>query len=230
MSVSDQPGKYSWFFLIIVCLFITALITSNIAAVKLINIFGLVLPAGVVVFPVSYILADVLTEVYGYSEARKVIWLGFACNLLVVIVFWIGKVLPPASFWQGQEAYEKILGYTPRLLIASFLAYLVGEFFNAYVMAKMKIATKGKWLWARTISSSVIGEGLDSFVFILIAFWGAIPFPILVDTVLTQWLVKTGYEVLATPLTYMVVSFLKRREGLDPYDYKTKFSPFVIGK
>lgn len=212
----------------IACLFVTALITSNIIAVKLVSIFGLVLPAAIIIFPISYIIGDVLTEVYGYGQARRVIWLGFACNLLVVTAFWIGKILPSAPFWKGQEAYAQILGYAPRLLVASFLAYLVGEFANSFVLAKMKLATKGKWLWTRTIGSTLVGEGLDSLVFISLAFYGIMPIRTLAMTIVTQWLVKCGYEALATPATYLAVGFLKRREGLDVYDYDTRFNPFAV--
>lgn len=189
-----------------------------------------VLPAGVIVFPLSYIVGDVLTEVYGYSRARKVIWLGFICNLIMVLAVWAGQVLPAAPFWQGQSAYELILGYTPRLLLASFLAYLVGEFANSFVLAKMKIATNGRWLWTRTIGSTIVGQGVDSLVFITIAFIGAMPLAALALTVVTQWLVKTIYETAATPLTYVVVNFLKAREGVDTYDHQTKFNPLLIFK
>jgi len=199
-------------------------------AVKLISIGGLVLPAAIVVFPVSYIVADILTEVYGYKQASRVIWVGFFCNLMVVAAFWIGQVLPPAPFWEGQEAYARILGYTPRLLAASFVAYLVGEFLNAYVLAKMKIVTRGRWLWARTIGSTLAGEGIDSVVFITLAFIGTMPSQTLIGTIITQWLVKCAYEVAATPLTYLVVGFLKRKEGIDTYDYNTNFSPIPFGR
>ena len=157
--------------MIIVALFITCLITANITAVKLIDLCGFILPAAILIFPLSYIIGDVLTEVYGYRQARRVIWLGFFCNLIAVAAIWCGLILPPASFWQAQEAYERILGYTPRLLLASFLAYLAGEFTNAYVLARMKIATQGRWLWLRTISSTLVGQGLDSLLFISLAFF-----------------------------------------------------------
>ncbi len=166
---------YSLAFVVVVALFVTALITANVTAVKLLGVFGLVLPAGVLVFPVSYICGDVLTEVYGYQVARRVIWLGFLCNLLAVAAIYLGGVLPAAPFWQDQQAYETILGYTPRLLAASFLAYLVGEFANSYVLARMKVATNGRWLWSRTIGSTLVGQGLDSLVFVFLAFVGNIP-------------------------------------------------------
>jgi uncharacterized integral membrane protein (TIGR00697 family) len=226
----NEGVRYSSWFVIIVALFVTCLITANITAVKLINLFGFILPAAILIFPLSYIIGDVLTEVYGYGQARRVIWLGFFCNFITVLAIWMGQVLPAASFWHGQEAYQRILGYTPRLLFASFLAYLAGEFANSFVLAKMKIATGGRWLWMRTIGSTLVGQGLDSLVFITLAFFGTIPVTALVLTIMTQWLAKSIYEAAVTPLTYVVVKFLKRKEGLDVYDRDTKFSPFSISK
>ncbi|MBI3950586.1 MAG: queuosine precursor transporter [Acidobacteria bacterium] len=194
------------------------------------EVFGLVVPAGIVIFPISYICGDVLTEVYGYRQARRVIWLGFFCNLIAVVAIWLGQVLPAASFWDGQAAYERILGYTPRLLVASFLAYLVGEFANSFVLAKMKIVTNGRWLWTRTIGSTLVGQGLDSVVFTTLAFVGTIPMAGLASAIMTQWLAKSAYEAAVTPLTYGVVNFLKRKEGLDVYDYDTRFNPLLIGE
>ncbi len=219
---------YSFRFIALVALFITCLIAANITAVKVISVFDLVLPAAIVIFPVSYILGDVLTEVYGYRETRRVIWLGFLCNLIVVAAIWFGLVLPAASFWDGQEAYERILGATPRILGASFLAYLVGEFANAVVLAKMKVATEGRFLWARTIGSTLVGQGLDSLIFITLAFGGVIPLGALATAIVTQWLVKSAYEAAATPLTYAVVGYLKRSEGKDAYDRDTRFSPLAL--
>lgn len=227
-DVGGMPQLYSRWFIITSAIFITCLITANIIAVKLVAIFGFVLPAGVIIFPLSYIAGDVLTEVYGYARARQVIWLGFFCNFITVLAIWCGQELPPAPFWQGQAAYEQILGFTPRLLLASFLAYLVGEFANSFVLAKMKIATRGRWLWTRTIGSTIVGQGLDSLVFIMIAFAWSVPVGMLVSMVVTQWLVKSLYETLATPFTYLVVGFLKREEGCDVYDYETRFSPLIM--
>jgi len=227
---NNPPHGYSTLFVVIVALFITCLVASNIMAVKIVNIFGMILPAAIIIFPMSYIAGDVLTEVYGYRVARKVIWLGFFCNFVVVVAFWLGRIMEPASFWTGQAAYERILGYTPRILGASFLAYLVGEFANSYILAKMKIATKGRWLWTRTIGSTLVGEGLDSLIFITVAFAGTIPAPALTSAVVTQWLVKCAYEAIATPLTYKAVGFLKRREGLDTYDYDTQFNPLLMSR
>ena len=220
-------GQSPWF-TVAVALFVTTLISANIMAVKLIEVGGLVLPAAIVIFPISYILGDVLTEVWGYRRARRVIWLGFACNLLAVAAIALGGALPAAGFWDGQAAYDRILGSAPRILSASFLAYLVGEFANAYVLARMKVATKGRWLWSRTIGSTVIGQGLDSAVFMTVAFVGVIPAEALLGAVLTQWLVKTAYEALATPLTYAAVGFLKRREGVDVFDTETRFNPLSL--
>ena len=213
---------------LVVAGFITSLLIANIIAVKLIDIGGWILPAGIIIFPVSYILGDVLTEVYGYRRARQVIWLGFACNLLAVIAIWLGQVLPSAGFWDGQAAYERILGYTPRLLTASFLAYLMGEFANAFVLAKMKIATQGRWLWTRTIGSTLVGQALDSAVFMTVAFAGALPPTALITAILVQWIAKSAYEAAATPLTYVVVYFLKRHEGLDVYDRGIDFNPLKV--
>jgi queuosine precursor transporter len=221
---------YSPWFVLCVAVFITCLITANITAVKLVSLFGFILPAAIVVFPISYIFGDILTEVYGYRQARRVIWLGFLCNLLAVAAIWIGQVLPPAGFWNGQASYERILGYTPRLLAASFLAYLLGEFANAFILAKMKIATKGRWLWSRTIFSTLVGEGLDSVVFITLAFIGEIPLQQLGSAIVTQWAFKTAYEAAVTPLTYLVVNFLKRREGRDLFDLETRFNPLLIAE
>jgi uncharacterized integral membrane protein (TIGR00697 family) len=227
---APQTQSYSGRFVVLVAVFVTCLITANITAVKLVVIGGLVLPAAIVVFPISYIVGDVLTEVYGYGRARKVIWLGFLCNLVAVGAVWLGQILPAAPFWDGQTAYERILGYAPRLLLASFLAYLVGEFANAYVLARMKIATRGRWLWLRTIGSTVVGQGLDSLVFMTVAFAGTIPGEALVTAVVVQWLAKTAYEAAATPLTYVVVNRLKRKEGLDVYDHDTRFNPLRVSR
>jgi uncharacterized integral membrane protein (TIGR00697 family) len=224
-GVAGRRDGYSLSFVVVVALFVTSLLTANVMAVKLFGFWGLILPAGVVVFPISYICGDVLTEVYGYRAARRVIWLGFLCNFLAVAAIYVGGILPAAPVWQDQQAYETILGYTPRLLAASFLAYLVGEFANSYVLARMKVATNGRWLWSRTIGSTVVGQGLDSLVFVFLAFVGRIPLTAIISTIVAQWLVKSAYEALATPLTYVVVNRLKRTEGVDVYDRDTNFNP-----
>jgi len=218
--------KVSHRFLIVTSLFITCLISANIIAVKVISLAQVVLPAAVVIFPLSYVFGDILTEVYGYARARRVIWLGFFCNLVFVIFAWVGQVLPAAPFWDGQEAYERILGYTPRLLLASFAGYLVGELSNSFVLARMKVLTRGRFLWARTIGSTVVGEGFDSLLFIVIAFLGTPSF--VLAMVLYHWLAKTLIEVVLTPATYKVVNFLKRKEVSDVYDRETNFNPFLF--
>lgn len=218
--------KISYRLVIITAVFITCLITANVVAVKIISFGILILPAAIFVFPISYIFGDVLTEVYGYRIARRVIWLGFICNLIFVFFAWIGQILPPAPFWQGQEAYKSILGYTPRLLGASFCGYLAGEFSNSFIMSKMKILTRGRWLWSRTIGSTIVGEGLDTVIFITLAFIGTPSFvPIII---LFHWLSKTFIEAIATPATYAIVNWLKRTEGLDTFDYETRYNPFIM--
>ncbi len=225
-----KKDSYSFWFFLSSSIFITCLITSNVIAVKLVDFFGIILPAAIIIFPISYIFGDILTEVYGYSSARKVIWLGFLCNLIFVLFCHVAKILPPASFWNGQEAYETILGFTPRLLFASFVGYLFGEFSNSFVLAKLKIKTKGRFLWMRTIGSTIVGQGIDSALFITLAFYGTIPQTALFFTIINQWLTKTIYEALFTPFTYAVTNFLKRKEGLDVFDYETKFNPLLIGQ
>jgi queuosine precursor transporter len=215
----------SWRFVSCAALFVTCLLTANVIATKLVVVGGLVLPAGVVIFPLSYVLGDVLTEVWGYAAARRVIWLGFACNAVMVAAIWLGGELPAAPFWRGQAAYAEILGQAPRILGASFLAYLAGEFANAFVLAKLKVATRGRFLWLRTIGSTVVGQALDSAVFVTLAFAGSVPVGGLAAVVAGQWLVKTLYEAAATPLTYAAVGWLKAREGVDVYDHDTDFNP-----
>jgi uncharacterized integral membrane protein (TIGR00697 family) len=214
-------------FLALSALFVTCLLAANVLAVKLAEAGGRVFPAGLVVFPLSYLLGDVLTEVYGFRAARRVIWTAFACNLVFVGAVELAIALPPAGFFRASEgAYEDILGYTPRLLAASFAAYLVGEFANSAIMARLKVVTNGRWLWTRTISSTVVGEGLDSLIFVTAAFAGS-GSPLL-DPILTTWAIKVGYETLATPLTYLVVGYLKRAEGMDVYDRDTRLSPIPL--
>ncbi len=224
----------SYRFVVIAAIFVTCLITANIIAVKPISLGASLLgqpvsvPAAIIIFPISYIFGDILTEVYGYRQTRRIIWLGFFCNLIAVIAIWLSQLLPPVSVWEGQEAYEKTLGYTPQILSASFLAYVVGEFSNSFVLAKMKIVTKGRWLWTRTIGSSIVGQGLDTAIFITIAYIGRFGLPFIAITILTHWLLKIGYETVATPFTYAVVNFLKKKEAIDTYDYKTNFNPFLV--
>jgi uncharacterized integral membrane protein (TIGR00697 family) len=215
-------------FVTFAALFVTCLLTANIMAAKLISLGGVVLTAGIVVFPVSYIVGDVLTEVWGYAAARRVIWLGFACNALMVAAIWLGGEIPSAPFWKGGPAYAEILGQTPRILLASFVAYLFGEFANSYVLAKMKIMTRGRWLWTRTIGSTVVGQALDTAVFVALAFGGSVPAGVLTGIMVGQWIAKVLYEAAATPLTYAAVAWLKASERTDTYDYDTDFNPIRL--
>jgi uncharacterized integral membrane protein (TIGR00697 family) len=187
--------------------------------------------AGVLFFPVSYILGDVLTEVYGYANARRVIWTGFAALIFMAFMAWVVVSLPPAKDWPGQPAYEFVFGNSWRIVLASMTAFWAGEFANSFVLAKMKIWTGGKYLWTRTIGSTIVGEGLDSVIFYPIAFYGLAGWPVeqLGEVVISQWLIKTAWEAILTPVTYLVVGFLKRREGVDVYDSDTDFSPFARG-
>lgn len=223
-----DAGPMSWRFITCAALFITCLLAANIVASKLVMLGPLVLPAAIIVFPVSYILADVLTEVWGYGAARRVIWLGFAGNALMVLVIALAGEIPPAPFWTGQAAYTEILGQAPRILLASFLAYLAGEFANAYVLAKLKLRTGGRWLWLRTIGSTLVGQGLDSVVFIGIAFAGVVSPGALAGMMAGQWVVKVLYEAAATPLTYAAVGWLKSRERIDTFDSQTDFNPLRL--
>lgn len=228
MSGNTSPPRVTGLFVVLAALFVTLLIVSNIIAVKIIAVGGHILPAAIVVFPVTYILGDILTEVYGFRFARRVIWLGFLCNAVAVLGFWIGGMLPSAAFWQDQDAYGAILGHTPRLLAASFAAYLVGEFSNSIVLSRLKVATRGRWLWTRTIGSTIVGEGADSAVFITLAFAGTPAGAALGELVLTQWIAKVLYEVAATPLTYAVVAWVKRHEGFDTYDSRVSLNPLAF--
>ena len=208
--------KYSWRFVVVAGFFVTALVVSNIIAVKLVEMSGRIFPAGLVIFPLSYLLGDVLTEVYGIRSARRVIWLGFACNLLALGAIQAAIHLP-ALDPEFQVQFEAVLGTTWRLFLASLAAYIVGELANAYVLAYMKGATRGRWLWTRTIGSTIVGEGLDSLIFVTIAFAGTGAG--LANPIVTTWLIKVGWETLATPVTYWVVGHLKRTEGVDVYDF-----------
>ena len=232
--------RFSGAFVVVAALFVTVLLVSNIVAVKLIHVGTLpfqflgsdllFLPAAMIVFPVSYIIGDVLTEVYGFKLARGVIWLGFICNALGALFIWLAGLIPAEIFWADQEAYDAILGQARWVLLGSFAAYLVGEFSNSMVLARLKHATEGRFLWLRTISSTVVGQGFDSFVFIFIAFGigGNLPTDQLFRIVLIQWVAKIAYEALATPLTYAVVTYLKRKEQLDVYDPPGSLNPLSV--
>jgi uncharacterized integral membrane protein (TIGR00697 family) len=215
--------------MVIVALYVTSLITANTVAVKVLHVGALTADAGILTFPIAYIVGDVLTEVYGYAAARRVIWLGFICNALAVGTYQLAMVMPAESSWDGASAYERIFSATPRLLLASMCAYLIGSFVNAYILARMKVVTDGRWLWTRTIGSTVVGEGLDTVVFVLIAFAGVFSGQVVWEMMYTNWVIKVGYEVVATPLTYKVINALKAREHVDYYDRSTDFNPLTMG-
>lgn len=206
--------------------FVSVLLISNIASTKIIDLKWFLFDGGTLLFPLSYIFGDILTEVYGYKKAKSVIWLGFFMALLMSLVFIIVGKLPSAPDWNNQNAYDLILGLTPRIVLASLIAYMIGSFSNSFILAKIKILTKGKMLWIRTICSTIVGELLDSVIFIIIAFWGILPNSLLLTLIVSNYLFKTAIEILFTPLTYKIVSFLKKKEGEDYYDTNTNFNPF----
>jgi len=211
---------------LITAIFVAVLLISQTTAQKIVAFGPLNFSAGILLFPISYIFGDVLTEVYGYKQARRVIWLGFVCSGLMSLTYWLVGVLPAAPGWENQDAYQKILGVVPRIAMGSLVAYWVGEFANSYVLAKMKIFTEGKYLWTRTIGSTIVGEAIDTVLVMFIAFYGVLPVSLLISVAVNIYWAKVLYEIIATPLTYVVVNFLKRAEGVDVYDSTTDFNPF----
>jgi hypothetical protein len=230
-AVAGRPFRY---FDLVMAAFVTILLLSNVigagkvATIDLPGIGDWPFGAGILFFPLSYVIGDVLTEVYGFARARRCIWAGFAALLFMAFMAQIVVALPPAASWDGQAAYEAVFGQVPRIVFASLLAFWAGEFVNSLVLAKMKIWTQGKHLWTRTIGSTVVGQGIDSLIFYPLAFWGATGWTndLVIKVLLTQWALKVGWEVLLTPVTYAAVGFLKRREGVDVFDEHTDFSPF----
>ena len=227
------PGRLRYYDLVMAA-FVAILLLSNVlgagkvAQVRLPVIGDWPFGAGILFFPISYIIGDVLTEVYGYARARRVIWVGFAATLFMAGMAWVVVALPPAPDWRNQAAYELVFGQVPRIVFASMCAFWAGEFVNSYVLARMKVLTEGRHLWMRTIGSTIAGQGVDSLIFYPLAFWGAEGWTghLVVVVLFTQWALKVGWEVLLTPLTYWVVGALKRAEGLDVYDRGTDFTPF----
>lgn len=213
---------------VITGLFVSILIISNIASSKITSFGPFTFDGGTILFPLSYIFGDILTEVYGYGKDRKIIWIGLICNLLMAVVFMTVGALPSAPDWHNQSAYNAILGLTPRIVIASTIAYFVGEFANSLTMAKLKLATKGKYLWSRTISSTLISEFFDTLLFGTIAFTGLMSTNDLMILLISNYTFKVGVEIVFTPITYGVVNFLKRIEHEDYFDWKTNFNPFAV--
>jgi queuosine precursor transporter len=235
MPAAVRPYRY---FDLVMVAFVVVLVCSNligpakIAVVELPVWGAFVFGAGAIFFPISYVFGDILTEVYGYAEARKVIWVGFAALLFASLMAAVVVALPPAPFWQHQQAYAVAFGNTWRIVAASIAAYFCGEFVNAYVLAKMKIWTRGRALWTRTVGSTICGEAVDSAIFYPLAFYGSgiIPNEALPAVMLAQFLAKTLVEVAFTPATYVVVGYLKRAEGVDHFDRDTDFNPFTLAE
>jgi hypothetical protein len=228
-ALAGRPLRYFDF---VMAAFVAILLLSNvigagkIAAITLPNGRELAFGAGILFFPLSYVIGDVLTEVYGYARARRCIWAGFTALIFMAVMSLVVVALPPASTWGGQAAYEQVFGQVPRIVLASIIAFWAGEFVNSYVLARMKIWTKGKRLWTRTIGSTVAGQGVDSLIFYPVAFLGVMDVETVVWLGLTQWGLKVAWEAVLTPVTYAVVGWLKRREGVDVYDEGTDFTPF----
>ena len=225
-SQLSAPRAYRFYDLIMAC-FVTILLCTNlIGASKVVTLKGFTFGAGILFFPISYLFGDILTEVYGYRRSRKVVWTGFAALVFASFVSWFVVSLPPAEGWLHQTELEIVFSQTPRIVLASLLAYFVGEFTNSFVLAKMKVITQGKWLWARVIGSTIAGEGVDTLVFYPIAFLGVWPNNLIVKVMIANYILKVLWELLMTPATYRIVGFLKRVENEDYYDYHTNFSPF----
>lgn len=234
VDAAELGGRPLRYFDFVMAAFVAVILLSNVlgagkvAQVWLPGVGFWPFGAGILFFPVSYVIGDVLTEVYGYARARRVIWTGFASVLFMAVMAWVVVALPPAPDWGNQAAYEAIFGQVPRIVIASVIAFWAGEFVNSYVLARLKLRTRGRHLWLRTIGSTVAGQGIDSLLFYPLAFWGAPGWSdaLVLQVLATQWLLKVGWEVLLTPVTYAVVGWLKRREGLDVFDEGTDFTPF----
>lgn len=233
-TLGARPLRYFDFVMVA---FVVILLLSNVlgagkvAVVDLPGIGDWPFGAGILFFPLGYVIGDIMTEVYGYARARRCIWAGTVALLFMAFMSWVVVALPPAENWGGQAAYEQVFGQVPRIVFASIVAFWAGEFANSYVMARMKLWTRGRYLWTRTIGSTVVGQGVDSLLFYPLAFWGAEGWThaLVLKVLVTQWVLKVSWEALLTPVTYVVVGFLKKREGVDIYDQHTNFTPFRTG-
>ena len=227
---AHETRTYKYFDLVMAT-FVTVLLCSNLIGVgKVCQIGGYSVGAGVFFFPISYIFGDILTEVYGYARSRRVIWAGFGALIFASVMSWAVIALPPAPTWGGQDAYESVYGSTPRIVAASLAAFWAGDFVNSYVLAKMKVRTEGRWLWMRTIGSTIVGQAVDSAIFYPMAFLGNPNWTpnLVVAVMISNFFVKVGVEAVMTPVTYLIVGFLKRVEHEDFYDVGTDFNPFSL--
>lgn len=225
-ATSRAPSTFRYYEYVMAAFVAILLLSNIIGAAKLSTIAGFTFGAGILFFPVSYVIGDVLTEVYGYARARRVIWTGFAALIFMAFMSYVVVAMPPAQSWDGQEAYEQVFGSTWRIVLASILAFWAGEFVNSFILAKMKVWTRGKALWSRTIGSTVFGQGIDSLIFYPVAFLGIWETQDVVTVIVTNWLLKVLWEAFLTPVTYVVVGKLKKAEGVDLFDTDTDFSPF----
>ena len=224
---SDHRYKYLDSF---ITLFVTVLLISNIIAAKFFAIGPLRVSCAQMLFPITYIFGDIFTEVYGYSASRRAIWYGFFASFVLVTLSFLAVVIPPAPEYHDQASFAAIFKPVGRIVLASLIAYWCGEFANSFTLAKLKLVTKGRFLWTRTIGSTIVGQAVDTCVVIFVAFYGTRPFPVLVQLVISGYLIKVVYETLMTPITYAVVNFLKRNEGVDYFDYDTDFNPFATSE
>lgn len=220
--------QFSIVYVVLAAIFITCCLVSNIMAVKIVDFFGITLTAAIIIFPITYILGGVLTEIYGYNNARKVIYLGFFCNALFVTFLTIAIYLPYPYFWANQDAFAQVVGVTPRIFIAGLIAFLVGSLLNAMVLSKLKVKTKGRFLWLRLIGSTVIGQGVDTLIFISIVFIGVLTTNQLLWMIWWQFAFKTAYEILFTPLAYYIIKKIKKIEKIDVYDHKIRYHIFKL--
>ncbi|OBV10482.1 queuosine precursor transporter [Erythrobacter dokdonensis] len=229
-ATSHAPAHFRYYDLVMAGFVAILLLSNLIGAAKLSTVAGFTFGAGILFFPLGYVIGDVLTEVYGYARARRVIWTGFGALTFMAFMSYVVVAMPPADSWQGQAAYEEVFGSTWRIVVASITAFWAGEFVNSFVMAKMKVLTKGRMLWTRTIGSTFVGQGVDSLIFYPIAFLGIWTTQDVLTVIVTNWALKVGWEAALTPVTYVVVNKLKKAEGVDLFDLDTDFSPFASTK
>jgi uncharacterized integral membrane protein (TIGR00697 family) len=229
ITASSASGRnYKYFDLLMVAFVVVLLCSNLIGAGKVATVMGVTLGAGVFFFPLSYALNDVMTEVYGYARSRRVVWAGFGALLFMSLMSWAVTAMPPAPGWPHQASYEAVFGQAPRIVLASLLAFSVGEFTNSFVLAKLKVKTQGRHLWMRTIGSTVVGEGVDSLIFYPVAFLGLWSTELLITVMISNYALKVLWEVVATPVTYWLVNALKKAESEDFYDTDTDFTPFSL--